>query len=33
MVGGDDVAAFLMLYRSLYNVRSHFNELILAWSA
>ena len=25
--------AFLMLYRLVYNIRSHFNELILAWSA
>ena len=25
--------AFLMLYRLMYNIRSHFNELILAWSA
>ena len=24
---------FLMLYRLVYNIRSHFNELILAWSA
>ena len=24
--------AFLMLYRLVYNIRSHFNELILAWS-
>ena len=25
--------AFLMLYRLVYNINSHFNELILAWSA
>ena len=25
--------AFLMLYRLVYNISSHFNELILAWSA
>ena len=25
--------AFLMLYQLVYNIRSHFNELILAWSA
>ena len=25
--------AFLMFYRLVYNIRSHFNELILAWSA
>ena len=25
--------AFLMLYRLVYNIRSHFNELILVWSA
>ena len=25
--------AFLMLYRLVYNIRSHFNELILTWSA
>ena len=25
--------ALLMLYRLVYNIRSHFNELILAWSA
>ena len=25
--------AFLMLYRLVYNKHSHFNELILAWSA
>ena len=25
--------AFLMLYRSVYNIRSHVNDLILAWSA
>ena len=25
--------AFLMLYRLVYNIRSHVNELILAWSA
>ena len=25
--------ASLMLYRLVYNIRSHFNELILAWSA
>ena len=25
--------AFLMLYRLVYNIRSHFNGLILAWSA
>ena len=25
--------AFLMLHRLVYNIRSHFNELILAWSA
>ena len=24
--------AFLMLYRLVYNISSHFNELILAWS-
>ena len=24
--------ALLMLYRLVYNMRSHFNELILAWS-
>ena len=24
--------AFLMIYRLVYNRRSHFNELILAWS-
>ena len=24
---------FLMLYRSVCNIRSHFNELYLAWSA
>ena len=24
---------FLMLYQLVYNIRSHFNELILAWSA
>ena len=25
--------AFLVLYRLLYNISSHFNALILAWSA
>ena len=25
--------AFLTLYRLVYNIGSHFNELILAWSA
>ena len=25
--------AFLMLYRLVYNIRCHFNELSLAWSA
>ena len=25
--------AFLMLYRLVYNMRSYFNELILAWSS
>ena len=25
--------AFLMLYRLVFNIRSHFNELILTWSA
>ena len=25
--------AFLMLYWLVYNIRSHLNELILAWSA
>ena len=25
--------AFLMLYRLVYNIHSHFSELILAWSA
>ena len=25
--------AFLMLYRLVYNICSHFSELILAWSA
>ena len=25
--------AFLMLYRLVFNIRSHFNELILVWSA
>ena len=25
--------AFLMLYRLVFNIRSHFYELILAWSA
>ena len=25
--------ALLMLYRLVYNIRSHFNELILAWNA
>ena len=25
--------AFLMLYRLVYNICSHFNELILVWSA
>ena len=24
---------FLMFYRLVYNIRSHFNELILVWSA
>ena len=24
--------AFLMFYRLVYNIRSHFNELILAWT-
>ena len=25
--------AFLMVYRLVYNIRSHFNKLILVWSA
>ena len=25
--------AYLMLYRLMYNIRPHFNELILTWSA
>ena len=28
-----DWIAFVMLYRLVYNVRSHFNELNMAWNA